>query len=80
MTGDGTYRLEAVKGAMKCHIAVRSGDYTANAGSGVDDVTVADGDDAPAEYYTLQGVRVAEPAKGNVYIVRKGAKAFKVIF
>lgn len=80
MTGDGTYRLEAVKGGMSCHIAVRSGDYTANAGSGVDDVVVAGQDDTPAEYYTLQGVRVAEPAAGGVYIVRKGAKACKVVF
>lgn len=78
MTGDGTYRLTAVKGNMECHIAVRSGDYTANAGSGVDDVTVADGEDIPAEYYTLQGIRVAEPAAGGVYIVRKGSKAYKV--
>lgn len=35
---------------------------------------------APAEYYTLQGVRVNEPAKGSLYIVRKGSKASKVIF
>lgn len=78
MTGDGTYSLEGVKGNIRCSIAVRSGDYTANAGSGVDDVTVADGDDTPAEYYTLQGVRVEKPAAGAIYVVRKGAKAYKV--
>ena len=27
---------------------------------------------ADAEYYTLQGVRVAAPAAGNVYVVRRG--------
>lgn len=33
---------------------------------------------APAEYFTLQGVRVANPTEG-LYIVRRGAKAQKVI-
>lgn len=31
-------------------------------------------------YYTLQGVRVAEPQKGQLYIERKGGKAVKRIF
>lgn len=34
----------------------------------------------PAEYYTLQGVRIASPAKGQMVIVRRGGKAFKAIF
>lgn len=34
--------------------------------------------DTPAEYYTLQGVRVANPEKG-IYIKRQGSKAVKVI-
>ena len=35
-------------------------------------------DDAEAEYYTLQGVRVAAPETG-IYIVRKGSKVSKVV-
>lgn len=42
-------------------------------------VTVAPEADAPEEYYTLQGMRVARPDKG-IYIVRKGSKVSKVIF
>ena len=33
---------------------------------------------APAEYYNLQGVRVANPSNG-MYIVRKGASVSKVL-
>lgn len=35
--------------------------------------------DAPAEYYNLQGVRVNNPEKGQLVIVRKGNKSFKQI-
>lgn len=38
------------------------------------------GVNAPAEYYTIQGVRVAEPLKGQLYIERKGGKVTKRIF
>lgn len=36
-------------------------------------------ENAPAEYYSLQGVRLANPEKGQLVIVRKGNKAFKAI-
>lgn len=45
--------------------------------SGIDDVEVADENDAPAEYFNLQGIRVDQPQAGQVYIVRRGAKASK---
>lgn len=32
-----------------------------------------------AEYYNLQGIRVNEPVKGQLYIVRQGSKVSKVI-
>lgn len=35
---------------------------------------------APAEYYNLQGIRVAEPKEGAIYILRQGNKTSKVIF
>lgn len=43
------------------------------------EAVIADSD-APAEYFTLQGQRVAEPLAGQIYIVRRGAKASKVRF
>lgn len=44
--------------------------------TGIDSVTI--GDDAPVEYYNLQGVRVDNPA-GGLFIRRQGNKAEKVI-
>ena len=39
----------------------------------------ADGSaDTPAEYYNLQGVRVAHPEPGQLYIMRRGSTAVKV--
>ena len=43
--------------------------------TGIEDVTV-DGNEE-AEYFNLQGVRVAQPEAGQVYIVRRGAKVQK---
>lgn len=39
----------------------------------------ADFTDAEPEYYNLQGIRIAEPAKGQLYIVRQGTKVTKTI-
>ena len=36
-------------------------------------------DNAAAEYYNFQGVKVANPEKGGMYIVRRGAKVSKEI-
>ena len=48
-----------------------------NGGTGaVDNVEISD--NAAAEYYNLQGVRVANPENG-LYIVRRGAKTTKVL-
>ena len=43
--------------------------------AGVDNVS-ADFDDVPAEYFTISGVKVTNPAPG-LYIVRRGAKVTK---
>ena len=45
--------------------------------SGAGNVAVED--NAPVEYLNLQGVRVANPSGGNLYIVRQGSKVTKVI-
>lgn len=45
--------------------------------TGIEDIA-ADGSEA--EYFNVQGMRVANPVKGEVYIVRQGTKATKVRF
>lgn len=52
--------------------------YVAEGGSAVTEVEVAD-ENAPVEYYNLQGVRVANPTNG-LYIVKQGKKVTKQIF
>lgn len=36
--------------------------------------------DAPAELYNLQGVRVINPVKGQIYIMRKGTQSRKIVW
>ncbi len=50
---------------------------TLDIASGVDAVTVTD-ENAPVEYFNLQGIRVANPENG-VYIRRQGSKTTKVM-
>lgn len=47
--------------------------------SGITDIEAAD-ENMPAEYFSLQGRRIAEPAAGEVVIVRRGSKVSKEIF
>lgn len=47
-----------------------------NPGAGVADIAVDDSADAPAEYFNLQGVKVANPDNG-LYIIRRGNKVTK---
>lgn len=54
-------------------------DRTAPVISGIESVDT-DNAAAPAEYYNLQGLRIAEPEAGNIYIVRKGDKVTKTIY
>lgn len=39
----------------------------------------SDNADAPVEYYNLQGIRVAEPVQGGVYIRRQGSSVEKIL-
>ena len=43
---------------------------------GINDIVVDNATDAPAVYYNLQGVQVANPSNG-IYIVRQGNKVSK---
>ena len=59
-----------------CFITFASGNL-----SGIEGVDADDSDadmTAPAEYYDLNGLRVAEPVKG-LYIVRQGSKTYKIV-
>ena len=49
-----------------------------NKTTGIEDVTVEG--EAEAEYFNLQGLRVAQPEAGQLYIKRQGGKAVKVRF
>jgi len=47
--------------------------------SGIDRVSADGSADAPVEYYNLQGIRVSEPAKGQLLIRRQGDKVTKEV-
>ena len=49
-----------------------------NTTTGIEDVTVEG--EGEAEYFNLQGLRVAQPEAGQLYIKRQGGKAVKVRF
>lgn len=55
---------------------------TDNPLGGVEDILPDSDSDpnAPVEYYNLQGIRVANPTAGQIYILRQGNNASKVIF
>lgn len=45
--------------------------------AGVGSISAENG---PEEYFNLQGIRVAQPERGNIYIVRNGSKVSKRLF
>lgn len=47
--------------------------------SGVEDISISS-EAHDVEYFNLQGMRVANPSPGNIYIMRKGAITRKIIF
>lgn len=46
--------------------------------TGIDGITTDD--NVPATYFNLQGIRVDNPAKGQIYIRRQGSKVSKLIY
>ena len=66
------YRLEL--SSMKTH-------YKDYSGAGVDDVIIDNENDINAVpvYYNLQGIRIANPKVGEIYIVKKGNKVSKIL-
>ena len=72
------YVTVAPDGTMSNTIAALAVDKD-GATTGVADIAV-EGVEAAPVYYNLQGVRVANPAAGNLYIKVAGKKATKVLF
>ena len=53
-----------------------TGKLTVTKGAGIADITADD--NAPVEFFNLQGIRVAQPEQGGIYIRRQGSKVQKV--
>lgn len=78
-TTDGNYltiRAKSVLNGLHSEELVKNVDASGNVISGVEGV-VADDENAPVEYFNLQGVRVAVDQPG-IYIRRQGSKVEKV--
>ena len=75
----------ASQGTFECYVVDAAGNQSdtkklqfTGKSTGVEDI-VADGEKGEAVFYNLQGVRVANPAAGNLYIKVQGDKATKVL-
>ena len=82
------YEADALKNAAKEDVKVEfkatvgktvvAGESAPSTTSGIEDVTVEG--EGEAEYFNLQGLRVAQPEAGQLYIKRQSGKAVKVRF
>ena len=71
------YVIATPTGKLSSKVSTHSFDANGTL-TGIDDIAV-DAVDAAPVYFNLQGVRVANPAAGQLYIVKKGNKVSKVI-
>lgn len=70
------YLLNTATGVIENACSIKKGDIAA----GIEDITIDSTDaNAPVEYFNLQGMRVAEPAAGGLYIRRQGTNVVKTI-
>ena len=76
LTGETDYKASLAVKVNGEDTASHATEFDVKTGTvGIEDVTVDAA--ASAEYFTLQGVRVAQPEAGNIYIVRRGAEVSK---
>ena len=75
----------ASEGTFNCYVVDAAGNQSGTKklqftgkSTGVEDIVV-DGENGEAVFYNMQGVRVANPAAGNLYIKVQGDKATKVL-
>ena len=74
-TEGGSVKVKVVSGSETVEVTVKALLSGSNAvGENIADIN------AIPEYYTIQGIRVAEPQKGQLVIERKGSKVTKRIF
>jgi len=73
---EGATYGEAVSGSIETVSLQGAEQYSGTTGIGS---VGYDGDNAPVEYYNLQGVKVDNPVPGNVYIFRQGSRSGKVL-
>ena len=71
----GTYNVVGFISVYKETVQVFPISITSTAG-----ISAAEADNAPATYYSIQGVKVANPTAGQLYIRVQSGKATKVIF
>lgn len=77
-----TYGQESTFDATASKVTVPANSYVV---IGTQGVTAVDGiqaeasDDASAEYFNLQGIRISRPEPGQIHVVKKGARTYKAI-
>ncbi|MBD5276938.1 MAG: Ig-like domain-containing protein [Bacteroides sp.] len=71
-----TYEITVAHNGATLSDHTATGTFITDGTTGIEDVAV-DGADAAPEYFNLQGVRVAQPTAGRIYIVRRGNKVTK---
>ena len=69
-----TYVVEGFLAIYNSNLQIYPTSFTKS--SGIDAIGT---EVAPVEYYNLQGVKVQNPVKGQLYIIRQGKKAVKAI-
>lgn len=74
----GTQSWMIVAGNYKMTVDIVNCTVTVTTATGIENVETVD-TDAPAVYYNLQGIEVANPEQGNVYIVKRGSKVTKEV-
>lgn len=75
-----SYGTEAIIGSDG-RITLQPGAYAVYATNNMAGITNVDAqDNTPAVYYNLQGMRVLNPERGNLYICKKGNTVTKIIF
>lgn len=72
----GTYDITVVVTIFNDEPSLYVTKYETAGGAGINDITLDE--NAPVEYYNLQGVRIAEPAAGQIVIRRQGNNVSKV--
>lgn len=70
--GDESKKTQANEAVDGKHYTPTNDDVT-----GIENITV---ENAAVEYFNLQGVRVANPSEGGIYIMRQGSKTSKIRF